>query len=596
MAKSTLREFINGYEQSSDKGGKLRGKKFFCRSFSGSVTPTMLRVSRRGIFKAFSTLSKRIQYISTKAVGAAFLSFGIVTIILSFLADYGSATGEATTISFIIGLLLSLIAIPQLLSDGKFFYVFQNVKVLDKILFDFLCINRVPKSDAFKSMPISVMAVFGAVLGFCGYFLPVWWVMAILLLAVLVVLAFGSPEFALFLSFFILPYISHISYGKWVLAVLVLVLFLSFVRKVMSGKRVFSFEQYDALLIFLMVLMGVSSAISGRENEISTAVLMIIFMLGYFITSNLITNRRLADCVLTAVTLSSVPPSIKAFYDIISAAISGSAGALISEGTPSTFADTESFALFLLVAITFTTALVKQSSGFARFILVFAWLLDAVALVLCCEPFAVLALMLGMMLHSVLNHRRAYSDVVTVLLSFVPYLAIFIIMLIDPAFLSVGEQLSLWKEALGAFVYNIVIGIGLSPESFAAVLGDASAAQAGTANIFIDIGLGVGIFALAAFVLMLLIRARHRAIYHEYIKHSEISIISPMIAVAAFSIIAFGSSADIFSAGSSYYLLWCVFGFGSALLRVAKKEYDDRALYFEDAIDSESSVADVKIL
>ena len=51
MAKSTLRGFIEGYEQSDGKNGESRGKKFFSLSFSGNVTPAMLHFSKRGISK-----------------------------------------------------------------------------------------------------------------------------------------------------------------------------------------------------------------------------------------------------------------------------------------------------------------------------------------------------------------------------------------------------------------------------------------------------------------------------------------------------------------------------------------------------------------
>ncbi len=587
MAKSALRDFIVGYERSD----KQRGKKFFCRSLSGSVTPAMLHMSKRGIFKAISELSGRIQYMSTKSVGAAFLSFGIVTIILSFLADYGSATGEATTISFIIGVVLALLAIPLLLSDVVFAYVFQNVKILDKILFDFLCINRVPISESGRSMPISVMAVIGALLGFCGYFVPVWWVIFGVFIASFIYFAFGSPEFAFFSTFFVAPYISHMPYGEWILASLVLLSFVSFLKKVFSGKRVFSFEQYDALLMFIMVLTLISGAFS-KAGGFALSLMMAVFMLGYFMASNLITNRRLADSIITAVLLSSIPPSVISFYNMVSAIISDTAGELVRYGVASVFPSTESFSVFLLVSIAFAMALIAQATGFTRVLFVFAMLLDIGALVMCSEPFAIFALVLGIVLYLIINLRRGRTDIATPIMIVLPYIAVTAIMLIDPSFLSLGDSVALWGRSLEAFVYNIVIGIGVNPESFALAVGGGECAP----NIFVEMGLDIGIFALTAFILLLIIRTRHRMIYHEYAKHSEVAMISPVISVATLAIVAFGTTASVFADVYSYYIFWCVFGIGSAVLRVAKKEYDDRVLYFEDAIDSESSVVDVKIL
>ena len=51
----------------------------------------------------------------------------------------------------------------------------------------------------------------------------------------------------------------------------------------------------------------------------------------------------------------------------------------------------------------------------------------------------------------------------------------------------------------------------------------------------------------------------------------------------------------IWSSTSAYYLFWCIFGMGSATLRVAKRDYDDKVLYYEETGDSDSSVIDIEI-
>ena len=596
MAKSILREFVEGYEQSDENNGESRGKKFFCRSFSGTVTPAMLHSSKHGILKIFNTVSKRIQYMSTKALGAAMLAFGIVTVILSFLADYGSATGEAATISFIIGVAMSLVAIPLLLSDGTFAYIFQNSKILDKILFDFLCINKVPRNDNVKSVHIALTAVIGALLGLLGYFIPVWWVIFTVLVAVFVYLAFGSPEFSFFSTFFLLPYISHIPYGQFVLVSLVLLSVVSFTRKVLTGKRVYSFEQYDAAVLFIAILILVSGVFAKGNNGVVTACVSASATLGYFISSNVITNRRLADCMLVAITLSSVAPAVISFCEAISVISGDGIGALLSAGVSSVFPDTVAYAVFILVTLACTMALIGQSDGFTKMLYILAILINIGALVACAEPFALLAFVIGLAVYIVLNLRKSWSGSATFMLVTLPYAVLLIITLVNPETLSLGALTKLGGESLGAVLYHIVSGIGTGADSFAAALGDAAQGYGSPGNIFISIGLSFGIFALAAFIIILVIRVKHRTMYHGYIKHSEISMISPVIAVATVSVIVLGTARGVFDSLSSYYLFWCVFGAGSATLRVAKKEYDEREMYFEDAIDSESSVADVKIV
>ena len=596
MAKSTLREFIEGYEQSDEKNGESRGKKFFSRSFSGNITSAMLHFSKRGILKLLTTLSKRIQYMSTKALGSAVLSFGIITIILSFLADYGSATGQAATISFILGVALSLVAIPLLLSDTTFAYIFQNSNVLDTILFDFLCVNRVPRNENAKSMPIAVMSVVGVLLGLLGFFIPVWWVIFGVLVVLFVYLAFGSPEFSFFSTFFVLPYISIIPYGYSIITALVLLCSVSFLRKVLSGKRVFSLEQYDVIVLFIMILIFISGIFAKAEGGILSSLVAISVMLGYFLSSNLITNRRLADCMLVAAELSSLVPLGVAYYNAISKVSVGEISSAFTVGISSTFENTEAYAVFLLVVIACSMALIAQSSGFVRFLCIVGMVLNLGALVMCAEPFALLALAIGIILYVMLGTRKSWTGIATILLALLPYALVFVISAVNPDMLSLGAMTALWGDSLGVFVYNIVVGIGIGADSFAIAMGELARGFTSASNVFISIGLELGIFALAAFVFMLIVRVRHRTIYHGYIKHSEISMISPIIAVATIGIIVFGTTSNVLGDAVSYYLFWCIFGAGSATLRVAKREYDERVMYFEDAIDRELSVVDVKII
>jgi hypothetical protein len=51
----------------------------------------------------------------------------------------------------------------------------------------------------------------------------------------------------------------------------------------------------------------------------------------------------------------------------------------------------------------------------------------------------------------------------------------------------------------------------------------------------------------------------------------------------------------IWSEPTAYYIFWCIFGMGSATLRVARKDYDDRVLYYEETSAVDSSVIDIEI-
>ena len=62
-----------------------------------------------------------------------------------------------------------------------------------------------------------------------------------------------------------------------------------------------------------------------------------------------------------------------------------------------------------------------------------------------------------------------------------------------------------------------------------------------------------------------------------------------------------GATVYIWQDLSLYYLFWCVFGVGSATLRIAKQEYDDRAIYsrtmmsFHESSGREMASVDVRV-
>ena len=592
MARTPIRDFLDGYENTShDDSSSVLGRRFFCRSLSGTVTPAMIGATKRGILRLLTVLNKKIQYASAKSYGAMSLAFGLITIILSFLADYGSATGQAATVSFIIGVCFALLSIPLLLVDGPVALIFQNSRFLDKILFEFLCINRVQRNEAVKPMPIAVNAIFGALLGFIGYFIPAWWVIVGYFALLFIYLSMGSPEFALFTMIFALPYASVDPRALTALSAVSILAIISFLRKVLSGKRVFSFEQYDLLVLLTVLSILISGVfVKGVDVFLASGVSCVLTLV-YFLSSNLITNRRLADCMLFSTVLSVLPATVHAYVIAVSAAVADGPVAILRGGVGSVFGRSDTFAAFLLIAIVLDIALIKQTRGIARAAMVTLAVLYLGALVITGEYAAVLALVLGIVVYLALQLRNIWSCVVTVAAFLLPYIAIAALYFIIPT------NTSLMPD--GKSAAELVSGVANAAREIMAhpVLGEgAQSVTTGSLNIFIDIAAGTGIPTLLFFALMLGVRQRHRTLYHFYIKNSEISILSPAVAAAALGFLCFASVSAIWNSPAAYCIFWAVFGLGSATLRVAKKEHDDRVLYFEDTIDSESSVVDVNIV
>jgi hypothetical protein len=59
--------------------------------------------------------------------------------------------------------------------------------------------------------------------------------------------------------------------------------------------------------------------------------------------------------------------------------------------------------------------------------------------------------------------------------------------------------------------------------------------------------------------------------------------------------LALGATECIWTGEGSVYLFFVIFGMGAATLRAAKKEVDDRVLYYEDARAVDYSAIDIEI-
>ena len=111
----------------------------------------------------------------------------------------------------------------------------------------------------------------------------------------------------------------------------------------------------------------------------------------------------------------------------------------------------------------------------------------------------------------------------------------------------------------------------------------------------LEIACEAGIISLIAFILVYLIRVRHRGIYQPYVRNSHVSKVSEYTSVITVMLMAYGAFNYIWADMTMYYLFWCVFGLGSASLRVAKQEFDDRVAYFSDGSAEDASSIDITI-
>ena len=604
MAKSPFLDFLNGYETPTSPDGteSVTGRRFFVRSYSGSIT----KARRKSLFTRSvawgDKFSRLVSYTCSKAYGAFLLAFGLFTFVLYFLSDYLEFSGSEELLPLMVGIVSSLVAIPFLLSDKPLATLISDNEVTDFIIYEFLCIKRVHGTENEVGIPVWVMALVGGAIGALGFFVPMWIILLSLGAALFIYLTFLSPEFSFFISLMALPYLSLIPYYQWVFAGIIALTLLSLIRKGLCGKRVLFFEQYDFLLSAMLILILISGIFVKGIESFTSSLIMIAMALGYFLASNLISNRRLADGAMNAIVISSLPAAGVAVYQLVREISGGTAATLVGRGISSTFETTGAYAVFIIVAILFAAALAKQSSGAPRVAYWLMIVLNIGALVMTGEVFAVFALVFSIVAYYALK-AGWFAPAILIILSLVPYLILTLpealadrILAIVPEMTTLEGLKETWLASLTAFSHNISTGIGIGAESFALEMESYGVTDVlNSGNIFIELGLEAGIGALLCFAVMLLVRMRHRAVYYSHTRHTSIGAVLPFSAVVIFALIFLGSTEYIWADNPSFYLFWCVFGIGSASLRISKRQLDDRVLYYEDTRDVDYSAIDIEI-
>ncbi len=605
MAKHRPVEFLLGYRRDAEYG-----PRFNTLTLTGNVTRSRSRLVRV-LVDAGEALARTMSYTSTRSYGLFLLGFGFLTFLLHFLRSYIDGTA-LPIFALVAGGVMTLLGVPLTCFDLPLSMALQDFSLTDYVFFEFFCIKRMHRVDlhADADRPgdrILVIRPFvalclGLLLAALSVILPLWTLLLAVALLGYLFLTFTSPEFSFFLIFLAMPYLPLIERSDLILGCAVVVTFLSFIVKVALGKRVYYLERYDLLLgVFLLFFLISGVFVKGVES-FGASLVVILFALGYVLTSSLVSNRRLAHCAINAVVISAIPVSVIAIVE--AAGIISKNGYAGFGGVSATFASPSSLAVYLIVVAVFSLYLAKvRRRTAAKLLYATVFILVFFALLTTAETWAFIAGFFGVIAYGAASIRRVGSIIAGVV-SLLPYALLAFgertLSLLDkiPVFDAVGftELAARWSASFRMLADNLFVGVGVGGDSFLEELGKYSdLTYTDSGNFLLEIGCEAGILALAVFILMILLRLVHRTVYRRYTVGSEVHHLTDFSAVTLTVLLVYGAVNYLWSDFTLNYLFWCVFGIGSAALRVAKREFDDRAAYFSDGRSSDASSVDVLI-
>lgn len=551
------------------------------------------RILKGKAARVLNFLGRSFAYSSTRSYGCFMLSFGLFSLLLH-LGEYYFADEPEVAVPLIIGAGLVCLSIPLLFFDRPMCIALQDFAVTDYILFEFLAIKRMHRNVNHVTVSPILAVFFGFIPAIVGFFLPIQWVLLGIVVLVMTVVAFTTPEFPMILMLLILPYVPALPYSIGVISVvsLSLVTLVSFALKLAIGKRVYSFDIYDVLIILMILFVFIGGALGYGDDSLKNSLFKIVLLLGYFPVANLITNRRLADCAINAVIISAVPVTVFAIIEFFVEI--GKSG----EDVSVFFDSSSTLAAYLLVSTLLTGSFFLQKKNRlkkAAYLALFAIELFVLGIVM--QPAAWIAILLVAVSYFVISSRKIPADVL-LWLFLLPHLLLLIpantldavsgFFGMSPTF---SQKLLSYERALSVFGENLWFGVGIGSESYEAASGGAEAIF----NNFLGMATEFGIVVLTLFLLTVMLRLRHISYYRSYVNASHVRVADGSTALVLLALLVFGFDAYIFADTTVFYLFWTMFGICTATLRTAKKEYDERLSYYGDSRSAESSVIDIQI-
>ena len=612
MNRRTVIGLLKGFEipDARTRGERISyGRTFFAERISGIGAKKGTAAARIG--HALQSLGRALYFVPCRIYGAFALSLGLVTLLLHFAHYYFLSEGRDVFVPLVIGVMTTILSILLLISEKPLAIALQDGALSEYLFFEFFCFKRVYRAQAPTRVPPFLAVLSGILLAVLGYFVTPQLLIAVILGLLFITLSFSSPEFPFLLTLLLLPFLPLLAHPTAVLCFTVLISALSFAKKVYSGNRVFCLEQYDLLLLIFLAFYALSGIFRGGESSLSSALTFVLLALGYTLASNLITNRRLAHRAVGALLFSSVPVSILAIYQYATGLAeakwldSGFEG-LIEGRATGTFSNPNVFAVYLLAITVISFGFLTEGEGrVARSLYGVCFVLSLTATVFTWSRGAWLALLIAIPAYLCLRFLRRPGLLLSLI--FVIPLAIYLmpaavqarlLSILDLTDSSIAYRLSIFRSSLSMLGDSPLLGVGVGADSFYdafAPYAEDGVIAPHSHNLLLQIGCEAGLGALFTFVLLFFTRMRHLSVYGRYIRRGSMRTVTVFGTLALFALLIFGMTDYIFFSPSMYYLFLVLFGMGSASLRIAKEEADDRLNYHGDARRADSSVVDITL-
>ncbi len=616
LSESVVGKLFSSYE----KEEKTYKNGFFSSLFKRDKKSKLLTRIRYAVARAFeknsflgflSACSNYFLGCRLKVYGLFTLSFGIYTALIYIFKKYAFYIADPGIGHLYFGIgavVVSLLLIPssQTLSDALI-----SSRIMKRVLSDFLGIRmeNIIGKKAKKGGSGTLFFITGILVGLATYAVPPLYMIAFIFGLVALGIIFSYPEAGVLIMISVSPFIVFLPHPSLFLAGMMLVVSLSYLIKLIRGKRTFKLELIDLAVLFFAVLVLFGGIVSlKRELSLRPALIFVCLMCGYFLVVNLMRTKLWLSRAISALTSSAFLVSLYGIWQYFTGAVNENwidpeLFESISGRAVSTFENPNMLAEYLIMILPFILAMFLHTRKPGEKTV---YLLSLASALLCIvytwSRSAWLGVIGGLLLFFLLYSKKTLY-VLIALAAALPIANYILPKTVLDRFLSIGSladssnlyRVYLWKS-VGRMINDFFVGgIGVGEGAFESLYPMYTYAGMETSphshSIYLQITLEMGIVGIAVFLVFIFLLSQGAFEYSGRSSDKRSKLMSCAGLCGIVAALIQGSADYIWYNYRVFFIFWIIAGIVCAYRRIGYEDEDDVPIQNDES----SAEIDIKL-
>ena len=538
-------------------------------------------------------LSRSFLLTHVNTLGLFLFSFGFYIVTIQLLKQYTFNVKNLNPHSLIAGIVIMGLSIFMFFSKKNIAGAIYESKALRFLLFDFLGLRIIDIAEASgmeSHRGFNIPFILGMVFGVLSIFIEPIYIVSAFALLFLAALILSSPEAGILLVFLTLPFLSTMN-----LITILTLIFLSYILKLICGRRVIKFTLVDFTVIAFLIFVFFGGIFTVDSSSAQKMLVFVCFMLGYFVVKNTVRSPALVRKCLYSLTLSSVVVSFYGLYQNFFETPSTtwqdtSVFSEIKGRVVSTFANPNVLGESLILIFPIILALmITAKRTNERFALLLAAAANCACLVFTWSRGAWLGFAISLLLFCCLSSKHFFTAGILCIPVFITLLFVGSDTSVVRRFTNLGDsstsyRLGIWKGVLLMLADVFYFGIGIGEGAFADIYPFYALSGIETAphshNLYLQITVELGLFAFISFLIFIFIFAQCSL---TFCKNAVSKVNKTLCLGILCGILAFlvqGLTDYVWYNYRLFLLFWMLAGLGVAHIFTAKSTVEESSQFY----------------